>query len=78
MSAFFSCCVSTFKETEVSSGSMKRSVSIVGDERVNGVWEEEKSPERLYRPRHKSYKAAGWSADLLLPRLCVWFNSNSH
>uniref|UniRef100_A0A3P8VPZ1 Calcium voltage-gated channel subunit alpha1 E n=2 Tax=Cynoglossus semilaevis TaxID=244447 RepID=A0A3P8VPZ1_CYNSE len=46
------------QETEVSSGSMKRSVSIVGDERVNGVWEEEKSPERLYRPRHKSYKAA--------------------
>ncbi|XP_058483634.1 voltage-dependent R-type calcium channel subunit alpha-1E-like isoform X1 [Solea solea] len=46
------------QQTEVASGSMKRSVSTVGDERVNGVWQEEKSPERLYRPRHKSYKAA--------------------
>ncbi|KAK1878471.1 putative voltage-dependent R-type calcium channel subunit alpha-1E [Dissostichus eleginoides] len=25
---------------------------------VNGLWEEEQSPARLYRPRHKSYKAA--------------------
>uniref|UniRef100_A0A3B5M7D3 Voltage-dependent calcium channel alpha-1 subunit IQ domain-containing protein n=1 Tax=Xiphophorus couchianus TaxID=32473 RepID=A0A3B5M7D3_9TELE len=39
-------------------GSMKRSVSTVADQRVNGLWEEEKSPERVYRPRHKSYKAA--------------------
>ncbi|KAM8849215.1 voltage-dependent R-type calcium channel subunit alpha-1E isoform 3-T3 [Spinachia spinachia] len=44
--------------TEVASGSMKRSVSTVADQRVNGLWEEEKSPERVYRPRHKSYKAA--------------------
>lgn len=40
---------------------MKRSVSTIADQRVNGLWEEEeKSPERFYRPRHKSYKAAGW------------------
>nr|XP_040026780.1 voltage-dependent R-type calcium channel subunit alpha-1E-like isoform X4 [Gasterosteus aculeatus aculeatus] len=44
--------------TEVASGSMKRSASTAADERVNGLWEEEKSPERVYRPRHKSYKAA--------------------
>uniref|UniRef100_H3C2B9 Voltage-dependent calcium channel alpha-1 subunit IQ domain-containing protein n=1 Tax=Tetraodon nigroviridis TaxID=99883 RepID=H3C2B9_TETNG len=46
-------------QTEVASGSMKRSVSTIADQRVNGLWEEEKSPERIYRPRHKSYKAAG-------------------
>ncbi|XP_034469409.1 voltage-dependent R-type calcium channel subunit alpha-1E-like isoform X3 [Hippoglossus hippoglossus] len=46
------------QETEVAGGSMKRSVSTVGDQRVNGLWQDEKSPERLYRPRHKSYKAA--------------------
>uniref|UniRef100_A0A3B5AKX1 Voltage-dependent R-type calcium channel subunit alpha-1E-like n=1 Tax=Stegastes partitus TaxID=144197 RepID=A0A3B5AKX1_9TELE len=44
--------------TEVTSGSIKRSASTVGDQRVNGLWQEEKSPERVYRPRHKSYKAA--------------------
>nr|XP_033960159.1 voltage-dependent R-type calcium channel subunit alpha-1E-like isoform X1 [Pseudochaenichthys georgianus] len=44
--------------TEVAGGSMKRSVSTVADQRVNGLWEEEQSPARLYRPRHKSYKAA--------------------
>ncbi|XP_068557875.1 voltage-dependent R-type calcium channel subunit alpha-1E-like isoform X2 [Cebidichthys violaceus] len=44
--------------TEVASGSMKRSASTVADQRVNGLWEEDKSPERVYRPRHKSYKAA--------------------
>lgn len=60
----FAClpvCVFTYKQTEVASGSMKRSVSTVGDQRVNGLWQEEKSPERVYRPRHKSYKAAGKS-----------------
>ncbi|KAM3865783.1 LOW QUALITY PROTEIN: voltage-dependent R-type calcium channel subunit alpha-1E-like [Diretmus argenteus] len=46
------------QQTEVSSGSMKRSASTVSDQRVNGLWQEEKSPERFYRPRHKSYKAA--------------------
>ncbi|KAM6918746.1 voltage-dependent R-type calcium channel subunit alpha-1E [Xenentodon cancila] len=46
------------QQGEVGSGSMKRSVSTVADERVNGLWQEEKSPERVYRPRHKSYKAA--------------------
>ncbi|XP_037538108.1 voltage-dependent R-type calcium channel subunit alpha-1E [Nematolebias whitei] len=46
------------QQTEVRSGSMKRSVSTVADQRVNGLWQEEKSPERVYRPRHKSYKAA--------------------
>lgn len=45
-------------QAEVASGSMKRSVSTVADQRVNGLWQEEKSPERVYRPRHKSYKAA--------------------
>nr|XP_057922444.1 voltage-dependent R-type calcium channel subunit alpha-1E-like isoform X2 [Doryrhamphus excisus] len=44
--------------TEASGGSMKRSASTVADHRVNGLWQEEKSPERFYRPRHKSYKAA--------------------
>ncbi|XP_076000695.1 voltage-dependent R-type calcium channel subunit alpha-1E [Genypterus blacodes] len=45
-------------QTEVAGGSMKRSASTVADQHVNGLWEEEKSPERVYRPRHKSYKAA--------------------
>lgn len=50
----------THTQAEVASGSMKRSVSTIADQRVNGLWEEEeKSPERIYRPRHKSYKAAG-------------------
>uniref|UniRef100_A0A3Q1BJF7 Voltage-dependent calcium channel alpha-1 subunit IQ domain-containing protein n=1 Tax=Amphiprion ocellaris TaxID=80972 RepID=A0A3Q1BJF7_AMPOC len=44
--------------SSVTSGSIKRSASTVGDQRVNGLWQEEKSPERVYRPRHKSYKAA--------------------
>uniref|UniRef100_A0A7N5ZXR2 Voltage-dependent calcium channel alpha-1 subunit IQ domain-containing protein n=1 Tax=Anabas testudineus TaxID=64144 RepID=A0A7N5ZXR2_ANATE len=56
---YLSVCVFTYKQTEVASGSMKRSVSTVGDQQVNGLWQEEKSPERVYRPRHKSYKAAG-------------------
>lgn len=55
----FVVCVCDFKQAEVSSGSMKRSVSTVADQCVNGLWQEEKSPERVYRPRHKSYKAAG-------------------
>ncbi|KAI3374886.1 hypothetical protein L3Q82_021425 [Scortum barcoo] len=46
------------EDTEVASGSMKRSASTIADQRVNGLWQEEKSPERVYRPRHKSYKAA--------------------
>ncbi|XP_028283639.1 voltage-dependent R-type calcium channel subunit alpha-1E-like [Parambassis ranga] len=47
-------------QPEAASGSMKRSVSTIADQHVNGLWqeEEEKSPERVYRPRHKSYKAA--------------------
>ncbi|XP_074507597.1 voltage-dependent R-type calcium channel subunit alpha-1E-like isoform X2 [Sebastes fasciatus] len=45
-------------QTEGASGSMKRSASTVADQRVNGLSQEEKSPERVYRPRHKSYKAA--------------------
>lgn len=56
---FYFCLFSHKKQTEVASGSMKRSVSTVADQRVNGLWQEEKSPERVYRPRHKSYKAAG-------------------
>nr|XP_033506113.1 voltage-dependent R-type calcium channel subunit alpha-1E isoform X6 [Epinephelus lanceolatus] len=44
--------------TEAAGGSMKRSVSTIADQRANGIWQEEKSPERVYRPRHKSYKAA--------------------
>lgn len=56
-------------QTEVASGSMKRSVSTIADQRVNGLWEEEeKSPERIYRPRHKSYKAAG---------LCCFYHYHS-
>ncbi|XP_037643603.1 voltage-dependent R-type calcium channel subunit alpha-1E isoform X7 [Sebastes umbrosus] len=46
------------QQTEGASGSMKRSSSTVADQRVNGLSQEEKSPERVYRPRHKSYKAA--------------------
>ncbi|XP_037132427.1 voltage-dependent R-type calcium channel subunit alpha-1E-like isoform X3 [Syngnathus acus] len=44
--------------TEAAGGSLKRSASTVSDQQVNGLWQEEKSPERFYRPRHKSYKAA--------------------
>uniref|UniRef100_A0A671VS64 Calcium voltage-gated channel subunit alpha1 E n=1 Tax=Sparus aurata TaxID=8175 RepID=A0A671VS64_SPAAU len=50
------CAFSHQKQAEVASGSMKRSVSTIADQRVNGLWQEEKSPERIYRPRHKSYK----------------------
>ncbi|XP_041848653.1 voltage-dependent R-type calcium channel subunit alpha-1E-like isoform X3 [Melanotaenia boesemani] len=46
------------QQGEGAGGSMKRSVSTVADQCVNGLWQEEKSPERVYRPRHKSYKAA--------------------
>nr|XP_054596920.1 voltage-dependent R-type calcium channel subunit alpha-1E isoform X1 [Nothobranchius furzeri] len=46
------------QQTEAEGGSIKRSVSTVADQQVNGLWQEEKSPERVYRPRHKSYKAA--------------------
>lgn len=64
--SMFVCCRCVFfcvthKQAEDRSGSMKRSVSTVADQRVNGLWQEEKSPERMYRPRHKSYKAAGES-----------------
>ncbi|XP_056453311.1 voltage-dependent R-type calcium channel subunit alpha-1E-like isoform X1 [Gadus chalcogrammus] len=51
----------SMQPTEVAGGgSMKRSVSTVADERVNGLWQEEEaaSPDRVYRPRHKSYKVA--------------------
>ncbi|KAK1797344.1 hypothetical protein P4O66_008713 [Electrophorus voltai] len=34
-------------------------VSLRDEQEMNGLWEEETPPERLYRPRHKSYKAAG-------------------
>uniref|UniRef100_A0A674F3L9 Voltage-dependent calcium channel type A subunit alpha-1 n=1 Tax=Salmo trutta TaxID=8032 RepID=A0A674F3L9_SALTR len=52
-------CVCVCVQTEMASGSIKRSSSTVADQRVNGLWQEEKkSPDRLYRPRHKSYKAA--------------------
>ncbi|XP_057712743.1 voltage-dependent R-type calcium channel subunit alpha-1E-like [Corythoichthys intestinalis] len=44
--------------TEGASGSIKRSASTASDQQVNSHWQEEKSPERFYRPRHKSYKAA--------------------
>uniref|UniRef100_A0A3Q2V4K1 Calcium channel, voltage-dependent, R type, alpha 1E subunit b n=1 Tax=Haplochromis burtoni TaxID=8153 RepID=A0A3Q2V4K1_HAPBU len=54
----FFCTQFVQEQAEVSSGSMKRSVSTVADQCVNGLWQEEKSPERVYRPRHKSYKAA--------------------
>uniref|UniRef100_A0AAV2JP78 Voltage-dependent calcium channel alpha-1 subunit IQ domain-containing protein n=1 Tax=Knipowitschia caucasica TaxID=637954 RepID=A0AAV2JP78_KNICA len=46
------------QQEEGSSDPLKRSVSTVGDERVNGLWQDEPSPQRLYRPRHKSYKCA--------------------
>lgn len=34
-------------------------VEQVDEQEMGGSWEEEQPPERLYRPRHKSYKAAG-------------------
>ncbi|XP_034040024.1 voltage-dependent R-type calcium channel subunit alpha-1E-like isoform X2 [Thalassophryne amazonica] len=49
---------SSQQQIEVKSGSMKRSASTGSDQQANGLWQEEKSPERVYRPRHKSYKAA--------------------
>ncbi|MCJ8731267.1 hypothetical protein PDJAM_G00197620 [Pangasius djambal] len=33
-------------------------VSVADEQEMDGLWEEEQPPERLYRPRHKSYKAA--------------------
>lgn len=74
-----SVCVFTYKQTEVASGSMKRSASTVGDQRVNGLWQEEKSPERVYRPRHKSYKAAGSSTHLFITAavtLCMFLQTH--
>lgn len=68
---FFPC-----DQTEVASGSMKRSASTAADERVNGLWEEEKSPERVYRPRHKSYKAAGESCSPVAS--CVYPATGKH
>lgn len=63
----FVCLCAHNKQTEVSGGSMKRSVSTVADQRANGLWQEEKSPERVYRPRHKSYKAAGqWNISVVV------------
>uniref|UniRef100_A0A3Q3MIH8 Voltage-dependent R-type calcium channel subunit alpha-1E-like n=1 Tax=Mastacembelus armatus TaxID=205130 RepID=A0A3Q3MIH8_9TELE len=47
---YLSLCVFTYKQTEVASGSMKRSASTVGDQCVNGLWQEEKSPERSSSP----------------------------
>lgn len=34
------------------------------EQEMDGLWEEEQPPERLYRPRHKSYKAAGGSTHI--------------
>ncbi|XP_019734524.1 voltage-dependent R-type calcium channel subunit alpha-1E isoform X3 [Hippocampus comes] len=45
-------------QAEAAGGSMKRSASTISDQQVNGLWQDERSPERFYRPRHKSYKAA--------------------
>ncbi|XP_062407950.1 voltage-dependent R-type calcium channel subunit alpha-1E-like [Sardina pilchardus] len=45
-------------QVDVDSSVMKRSSSTVGEQGVNGLWREGCSPERVYRPRHKSYKAA--------------------
>lgn len=65
-------CVCTYKQAEVAGGSLKRSASTAADQRVNGLWQEEKSPERVYRPRHKSYKAAGQSCSpLIITSVCV-------
>ncbi|KAL2097786.1 hypothetical protein ACEWY4_006993 [Coilia grayii] len=43
---------------DIDSRVLKRSSSTVGEQGVNGLWQEGSSPERVYRPRHKSYKAA--------------------
>ncbi|KAJ8279651.1 hypothetical protein COCON_G00067170 [Conger conger] len=50
------------------SSSMKRSFSTIGDQCVNGLWLDEYSlervsPDRLYRPRRRSYKGTGSRAD---------------
>ncbi|XP_066548098.1 voltage-dependent R-type calcium channel subunit alpha-1E [Amia ocellicauda] len=48
------------------SSPMKRSFSTIGDQRINGLWLDEYSlervsPDRLYRPRQRSYRGAGQS-----------------
>ncbi|KAJ8376492.1 hypothetical protein SKAU_G00070720 [Synaphobranchus kaupii] len=50
------------------SSPMKRSFSTIGDQCVNGLWLDEYSlervsPDRLYRPRRRSYKGTGSRAD---------------
>ncbi|XP_035271203.1 voltage-dependent R-type calcium channel subunit alpha-1E isoform X2 [Anguilla anguilla] len=50
------------------SSSMKRSFSTIGDQCVNGLWLDEYSlervsPDRLYRPRRRSYKGPGSRGD---------------
>uniref|UniRef100_A0A8B9RM96 Voltage-dependent calcium channel type A subunit alpha-1 n=1 Tax=Astyanax mexicanus TaxID=7994 RepID=A0A8B9RM96_ASTMX len=35
------------------------------EQEMNGMWKEEQPPERFYRPRHKSYKAAGQFTSIL-------------
>ncbi|XP_077579736.1 voltage-dependent R-type calcium channel subunit alpha-1E [Stigmatopora nigra] len=45
--------------TEDASGSIQRSSSTKSDQQGNSHWPEgQESPDRFYRPRHKSYKAA--------------------
>ncbi|XP_036409855.1 voltage-dependent R-type calcium channel subunit alpha-1E-like isoform X2 [Megalops cyprinoides] len=53
-------------ETQVvtDGSSMKRSFSTIGEQRVNGLWRDEHSmervsPERAHKPRQRSYKGAG-------------------
>ncbi|MBN3321175.1 CAC1E protein, partial [Atractosteus spatula] len=50
------------------SSTMKRSFSTIGDQRVNGLWLDEYSlervsPDRLYRPRQRSYRGSGLKSD---------------
>ncbi|KAG9350849.1 hypothetical protein JZ751_024738, partial [Albula glossodonta] len=50
------------------SSPMKRSFSTIGDQCVNGLWLDEYSlervsPDRLYRPRRRSYKGTGSRVD---------------
>uniref|UniRef100_A0AAY4DJG2 Voltage-dependent calcium channel type A subunit alpha-1 n=1 Tax=Denticeps clupeoides TaxID=299321 RepID=A0AAY4DJG2_9TELE len=55
---FFLPSLPPLLQADMGGGSLKRSTSSTGEQGVNGLWRES-SPERLYRPRHKSYKAAG-------------------
>lgn len=56
---------------------MSCGVEQADEQEMDGSGEEEKPPERLYRPRHKSYKAAGgWMRTFSFLLVCIRLDCN--